>query len=90
MWECATRRLPFADLKTSWAIRRAVEEGQRPEIPDNLPPSESCLSGALMIVSDCGAKIRLFFVNHPQKNCASVRRTHAAMLGTQTGGPAHL
>ena len=30
--------LPFEHLKTAWAIRDAVEAGERPVVPADLPP----------------------------------------------------
>lgn len=38
MWECATRQLPFNHLATTWAIRSAVEDGERPPLLDDAPP----------------------------------------------------
>eukprot|EP00049_Salpingoeca_infusionum_P014453 m.270389 g.270389 ORF g.270389 m.270389 type:complete len:1312 (-) comp15680_c1_seq2:1830-5765(-) len=37
MHEVATRTLPFSDLPTAWAVRNAVCDGIRPDIPLNMP-----------------------------------------------------
>ncbi len=37
LWEIWTRALPFADLKTIWAIRAAVVGGTRPPVPADAP-----------------------------------------------------
>lgn len=38
LWEIFSRKLPWADVKTTWSIRDKVENGERPVPPKNTPP----------------------------------------------------